>query len=367
MEHRYEARSTGRSRLGWTAGSLAALALSLGAPGCSDSGDGGTAGPNAGGSTSGGGGSSAGTGGSSAGSGGTAANGGSGGGINLDGGAGDGAAGSGCQKIDFLFIVDNSVSMQNEQDQLAAAFPGFIAAIESTVQAGSNYHVMVTDTDEWGRCNTANPWAGMDPTSTTCNAYIKNTKFEECDRTMGAGVIHPAGQYASNKLCAFPNGRRYLQQGDPNVADTFACAAKVGVAGHPSERPMDSLMATLKPGINGPTGCNDGFLRDDAVLVITFISDDPNYEDSDTPQIWYDTVVKAKHDDPKAVVVVGFTPAFPNCGGSATPKGSHWAEFVAKFPYSLHASVCSADYASVFTQAVGIIDDSCDQYVPPIK
>lgn len=345
-----------------------AIVLSLWALGlasCSaDDGGQETVGPNLGG-----GGGIVGTGSTGAG-GGSAASSGSGGGINVGGGGaggGGGAAGAGCDKLDFLFIVDNSVSMQDQQAQLVAAFPGFMTAIQSTVQAGSNIHVMVTDTDEWGRCNTANPWTGIDPTSATCNSYIKNTVFEECDRTLGAGVIHPAGQYASNQKCGFPAGRRYLQQGDTDIPGAFACAAKVGVAGHSKERPMDSLLASLTPQINAAGGCNEGFLRDDAVLVITFISDDPNYEDKGTPQSWYDAVVAAKKGDPKAAVVVGFTPAFADCPGNGNPKGAHWAEFVAKFPFNLHASVCAGDYASTFAQAVKIIDDSCDQYVPPVK
>jgi hypothetical protein len=298
---------------------------------------------------------------------------GNGGGINVGGGGtgtggGGGSGGAGCDKIDFLFIVDNSVSMQDQQTQLVAAFPGFISTIESTVSAGSNVHVMVADTDPWGRCNTANPWTGMDPSSTTCNSYIKNTKFAECDRTVGAGVVHPAGQYASNKQCNFPAGRRFLQQGDTDIPGAFGCAAKVGVAGHPSERPMDALMAAITPGINAAGGCNEGFLRDDALLVVTFISDDPNYEDQGTPQGWYDAVVAAKKGDPKAAVMVGFTPAFADCPGDATKtKGKHWAEFVGKFPFNLHASVCAGNYDATFAQAVKVIDEGCDQYVPPVK
>jgi hypothetical protein len=305
----------------------------------------------------------AGTGGSSGGS----QSGGSGGSMTLDASpGGDGAAPTkGCEKIDFLFIVDNSASMEDNQAQLVKAFPGFIAAIESTVKAGSNYHIMVVDTDAWGRCNTANPWTGMDPSSDLCNAYIGQTKFEECDRTLGAGVVDPAGDFASNKVCPLPAGRRYLQQNDPDISGTFSCAAQVGVAGNSKERPMDALLAALAPDINGSGGCNEGFLRDDAVLAITFISDDPNYEDSGTPQIWYDAVVAAKKGNPEAVAVVGFTPAFPECGDKGDPNGKHWAEFVAKFPFSLHAPVCSADYASVFAQAVKVVDESCDEYEPP--
>ena len=61
------------------------------------------------------------------------------------------------------------------------------------------------------------------------------------------------------------------------------------------------------------------------------------------------------------------TPAFASCPGTATPKGSHWAEFVAKFPFNLHASVCDGDYSTTFAKAVQVIDEGCDGYVPPVK
>ncbi len=64
---------------------------------------------------------------------------------------------------------------------------------------------------------------------------------------------------------------------------------------------------------------------------------------------------------------MGFTPAFDGCGSGGPPKGSHWAEFVAKFPYSLHASVCDLDYSTTFDKAVQIVDQSCDTYVPPVN
>jgi hypothetical protein len=72
---------------------------------------------------------------------GTGADGDSGGGVKLDVGAGDGTAtaeggdGVGCAKADFLFVIDNSGSMADEQDNLIASFPGFIATIQQTLMA----------------------------------------------------------------------------------------------------------------------------------------------------------------------------------------------------------------------------------------
>jgi hypothetical protein len=265
----------------------------------------------------------------------------------------------GCTKVDFLFVIDNSVSMNDEQDALVASFPGFMDTIQNTVAASSDYHVLVADTDAWGRCNTANGWMGLSPDHATCNDYIESTVFEECDRVRGAGVVHPAGEHASNMVCEVYGGARYIVQGDPNAAATFACMAKVGTAGHASERPMEAIVGAVSGELNAPGGCNEGFLRSDAILVITFISDDPAYEDTGTPQAWYDAVVAAKGGNADAVVVLGLTPYE---GGAA---GEHWHEFIALWgARGLEASVALVDYTPFFDQAVGLIEEACDDFVP---
>jgi len=275
----------------------------------------------------------------------------------------------GCQRVDFLFVIDNSASMEDQQAALVEAFPGFMGAIQATLTAESDYHVLVTDTDAWGRCDTANPWNGSDPSSDLCNGYVKQTVFDECDRTMGAGVLNPAGDFATNGACTFATNDRYMTAMEPDLAASFACAAQVGVAGHPSERPMDGMVAALAPEINDAGACNAGFLRDDALLVITFMSDDPHYEDAGTPDEWYQAVVDAKLGDPSAVVVLGLTPAWDGCQeNNGDTKGSHWAEFVAKWgDHGLHGNICgtAADYVAFFESAVGTIDAACDEYQPP--
>lgn len=74
--------------------------------------------------------------------------------------------------------------------------------------------------------------------------------------------------------------------------DAFLCIAKVGSeGGYP--RTADAMVAALSSpllGTNGyPPGCNQGFLRDDALLVVTLISDQPD-EDSSGP-----VLMDAKH------------------------------------------------------------------------
>ena len=115
----------------------------------------------------------------------------------------------------------------------------------------------------------------------------------------------------------------------------------------------------------GPAAATDTGAREPD-KVVTFISNDPRYEDSGTPQEWYDAVLAAKGGNPDAVVVLGLTP-FSGCpGGNGPPKGSHWSEFVDLWgDHGLEASVCNLDYAPFFAQAVGIIDEACDEFTPP--
>lgn len=288
--------------------------------------------------------------------------------IGGDEGGAEGTPEAGCQRVDFLFVVDNSASMENNQASLVGAFPGFIEAIQAALEADSDYQILVTDTDAWGRCDTVNGFVGNDPSSDLCNNYIKNTAFEECDGVRGAGVVHPAGKFATNAPCDLAGGHRFMGPGEPDLAAAFTCVAQVGVAGHPSERPMESMVAALSGEINGAGACNDGFLRDDALLVVAFVSDDPHHEDTGTPAEWYQAVVDAKLGDPTSVVMLGLTPAWDGCSGGGQTNGAHWKEFVEMWGANgVHGNVCGTaqEYVEFFQSAVGTIDQACDDYQPP--
>jgi hypothetical protein len=320
---------------------------------CSASDEGGVAGNGGSGASS-----SGGSGASSSGGSGASSSGGSGAGFSLDSGA-DGTSSSGCTKTDFLFVVDSSVSMRAEQEALTAAFPQFIGSIFSATTI-SNFHIMVVDTDAFTRCTEAN-CAGTP--HATCNQYACDNVYTGCDATMGAGVVHPTGEGSSNQVCPIDGDKRYMDTNQTNLSDTFTCVATVGLAGHPSERPMEAMVAAVSPELNGPGGCNEGFLRDDAILVVTFISDDPNKEDAGTPQDWYDAVVAAKNGNADSVVMLGLIPD----GASATPtRQLHWHEFVALWgERGIKGDVAATDYSPFFDSAIAIIGDTCDQFVPP--
>jgi hypothetical protein len=151
-------------------------------------------------------------------------------------------------KIDLLFVVDDSASMVEEQASLAANFPRFMAALEKT--GAPDLHIGVITTDMGA--------GGIDQ-----------------DKCQGVG---DAGRFQIQAGCPVSaDGPRFLRidaAGNKNftgtLADTFACVALVGKEGCGYEHQLQSLRYALSD--NNP-GFRE-FLRPEAHLGIVVISDE---------------------------------------------------------------------------------------------
>lgn len=251
----------------------------------------------------------------------------------------------GCSKIDFVFVVDNSLSMEDDQANLIANFPALIEGIESTLTEVDDYHVGVVATDAYG-------WNSPD-----------------C-KVMGGLVTQTGGEASSNQVCGpFAEGHNYMTEQD-DLAQTFACAAQLGVGGFGAEVPMDALGAV----VSGAAGaCNDGFIRDDALLVAVVITDewdgpgDPELLTSQgTPQDWYDRIVAAKNVPENAAVVTLVNADDGPCPPSEPVyDGRRLVEFTNFFgPTGFTGGICDA-FGPTFEQAVGLIDEACSNFQPP--
>ncbi len=293
--------------------------------------------------------------------------------------ADDGGNMPGCKKVDFLFVIDNSGSMADEQLNLIASFPQFISTIQTTLDEAQDYHVMVIDTDAWvyEQC------PGLCDLFMTC---LVDPQFEcgvtepmECEDILGAGVTWPRGAQASNEDCMFASGARYMDESEPDLSASFQCAARVGTgATSDPEKPMESMVAAVTPNTPAAT-CNTGFVRDDAILVVTFITDEddaPSDGSSGTVEGWRQALIAAKKGDPNAVVVLGLfgdgdqpgsicPPFNPDAASGAEPS-PRLREFVDSWgDRGVAGSVCAASYQEFFEQAVAVIDTTCDEYIPP--
>ena len=308
----------------------------------------------------------------------------------------------GCKKVDFLFVIDNSGSMGDEQDNLIDSFPGFISTIQDTLDEAQDYHIMVADTDEWvyggcgGLCAFAPPeclaadgscdsfagincLVGCELVNATCEGYNcgGGTTPLVCEAVLGAGVVHPRGTRASNQDCNFANGLRYMDSNEPDLGATFACAANVGVGStQGTERPMEAMVEAVSPGTTA-AACNAGFIREDAILVVTFVTDEDDSGDSSgNVDSWRQALIDAKGGDESSIVVLGLfgdndqagaiCPPFDEDSSNGAEPSENLRNFVDSFgDRGIAGSVCADSYNDFFQSAVDIIDTTCEDFVPP--
>lgn len=314
--------------------------------------------------------------------------------------AGDNEGDMGCRGIDFLFVVDNSGSMKTSQEALTASFPGFVTAIEEKVQEfeAADFHILVADTDAI-KMNSPGAYCGLscpegcqadngaevpcefyeDPQCmNTCQADMDGSclgstckdllECGECNCNRGAGIVEDN----QGNPCGVVGGERYLQKDQPNLSETFACLAEVGTEGDGDEHQAQGVITALEANATGPGGCNEGFIRDDAILVITLITDEEDalhgVGSPDDPPEWYEQVIASKNDDPDAIVMLGLI----NDGHLPNPVceaeeavAPRLGEFVTAFPRNVLGSVCEPNYTAFFEEAVDIVKTTCESYVPP--
>jgi hypothetical protein len=272
--------------------------------------------------------------------------------------------GDGCTKIDFLFVIDNSNSMANEQALLIDAFPGFVAAIEAGLPQATDFHIGVTKTDVFGFDDNPTP----DPQN-------------PCPYQLGgllATSTPVAQKTGTGPACNFASGAQYMT-GGPTLAAEFSCVAQVGIKGNTGEYQAGATLAALSAPLAEPGACNEGFLRDDALLIVTVITDeDDDWSEPDAPgmnaAVWFDGVVAAKAGIETNVVfllISGGAPKWPGCapldlqnntGADDSPELSAWAQL---FTNHELGDVCQAGYGDYLATALATIDTACDGFTPP--
>jgi hypothetical protein len=293
--------------------------------------------------------------------------------------ADDGNNMAGCDKVDFLFIIDNSGSMLEEQINLISSFPQFIGTIQETVDEAQDYHIMVLDTDAWvyEQCPLlcGFPFPGL-----ICEGFeCEVTTPMECEDVLGAGVTHPRGNDASNQDCSFASGFRWMDSGEPDLTAAFSCAAQVGTGSTDDpEKPMEAMVAAATMGTPA-FACNEGFFRDDAILVVTFVTDEDDAAgdgSAGTVEGWRQALIAAKNGDPNAVVVLGLfgdgdmvdpiCTSFDSQSGNGAEPSPRLREFTESWgDKGIAGSICAPSYDQFFEQAVSVIDTTCEDFIPP--
>jgi hypothetical protein len=273
-----------------------------------------------------------------------------------------------CTKIDFLFVVDDSGSMSEEQQNLGANFPRFVQAIEAfrnkTGQA-LDYRLAVTTTGITHTITLPSPLPGILPDQT-----INETGKD--------------GELIQKSSCGM--SRRWFQKGDANLPSNFACAAKVGTSGPAFEMHLEGLKRALVDRV--ADGKNAGFLRDDALLAVVFLTDE---DDCSTPLATF-----TANDDscvpppPGLVSIPSYLNVLDTAKGGGTAGRSRWASAVIAGPNdcdstfgsartatrmlefvrqagsnAVFSSICSGDLSGALTQALGTFQAACNNFQPP--
>lgn len=133
-------------------------------------------------------------------------------------------------RVDILWMVDNSCSMSNEQDELAANFPFFM---DYFLGSGLDYHIGVTSSD------------------TISDNYP-----------------------GSSGTLVEKNGYKYIEPTAPEQVALFVAMASLGTTGRFPERGLGGTYLALEVERDR---ANAGFYRDEAALHTICISDEPDF------------------------------------------------------------------------------------------
>ncbi len=266
-------------------------------------------------------------------------------------------------KVDVIFVMSERISNSAQMDEAIPAF----AAIMQEEFSELDLHVMVLDPDgEWGDSllcpKNMCPADGGCPVEPEfpCWALHDEDALTKCDNTMGAGVVFPAGQWTMNKPCGLETGHRFVTGDDPDFAERFTCLAQYGNTAGGSNSHGVALGQALTWNLR--LGCNEGFLRDDALLMAVQIVSS-NYDD-DAPFVVAEKVLEAKNNEQDLVVALAITRGWkssqmkPLCDTiSVKPEGL--AAWAFHFDHHVFGSLCAPSYVPFFAEAAAMAADLC--------
>lgn len=215
--------------------------------------------------------------------------------------------------VDVLFVIDNTGSMQNEQMQLQASFPAFYEALENTLGMIPDVHIGVVTPDLGTGSYNAMPFCnevggdggilgkvGSVNLGETClgagQRYLVDLEPEACTiqrDNEGQCIDHDCDEAACQAmaqgdevltLVTDQNGCPRCQNFPGSASDTFSCLADVGIQGCGFEQQLESMYRALDTNL---TPENQGFLREDALLVVVMVTDEDDCSASE-PDVIFD-------------------------------------------------------------------------------
>ena len=256
-----------------------------------------------------------------------------------------------CRKLDIIFSVDPSSSMAEEHQIMASTvFPAFAERLLDIGDGLDDYRVGVID---------------------SCPL---DTNF----RT--AGIDDNNNDAATQ--CNFEGGQPYMTSDSSRLVEEFSCVgdfdedpAACAAISSQDEQPFRSVITAA----NSPA--NDGFLRDDALLVVFALTDEdecPGGEGVDgcpggqaVQDDLFNGLTALKGGDPQKMVVVGMGASAPCVGGTigdagvaATDLHAVTQRFV-DIDKGVIWDICDQDpIETAIDEAIAVIDQACRDFTP---
>ncbi len=172
--------------------------------------------------------------------------------------------------VDLVFVVDNSSSMAEEQNNLVQNFPRLI-------------EVLTEPRDSDGDGTFDPPLKDLRVAVVTTDIGVGPHAVAGCDATGDGGAfiretrsLDPAcsGVTAGDEGWVSFDGTN-----SEDVASRFRCLASLGTSGCGLEQQLEAMQSALDETAAG--GANAGFLRDDSLLAVVFVTDEDDCSASD--------------------------------------------------------------------------------------
>lgn len=274
----------------------------------------------------------------------------------------------GCQgKVDVLFVIENSNSMEPFQKRLLEAFPTFASMLAEQLGELDVQVLVTSNTFGWYMkdCSLCADPADCDPFGDPpgCGAQLTN-----CDKISGSARTFPVGVGASNRRCDLAGDQRYIQQGEPDVVEAFTCLAQVGYGLNTGQQ-FQTMVDAVSDQLTGLGRCNEGFVRDDALLAVVVVLSYADDSSSGTPESWAEALHAVKNGNKDAVTALVLATdedvPGPICEDTAWPLPEYRArQFTEKLEHGTLASNCGDNYIPYFEAFVGEIAELCDNLIP---
>lgn len=278
-------------------------------------------------------------------------------------GADDGNGEMGCKKVDLLFVVDDSASMWDEQDKLTDAFPGFMQTIDQELvqEKGIDYHVGVVSAE----------MAGPNMCILFQCADGHRGRLNHKEDRLNCAADEPPG--------------RWIEVGPVDeVAAQFRCIASMEGQDF-QEMPLEAMRASLIDRIQDQEAYNSGFLREDALLVVAFLTDEDDQSVWEVPEMWnlipgpgpkapvqdyWNAMVDLKGGEPDRIMALAISgdkdqDCEDNNNEVLAAKAPRIHEFLdLAAPNSYWTHICGDDYVQPLQEALDVLESSCENFPP---